>query len=127
MKETEFHLYHYCRWLGLHRGIPHRVQEYCFCIKPLSQPRNESLLSILLYNLSPQEESLLKIREEEERRKETQTKFQNTLSEITNMLQQNNEKNAKLRDDNITMSEKFKSVVQQYQLREQQVNEIFFA
>lgn len=68
-----------------------------------------------------QEESLLKIREEEERRKETQAKFQNTLSEITTLLQQNNEKNAKLRDDNISMTEKFKSVVQQYQLREQQV------
>lgn len=68
-----------------------------------------------------QEESLLKIREEEERRKETQAKFQNTLSEITTLLQQNNEKNVKLRDDNTSMNEKFKSVVQQYQLREQQV------
>lgn len=69
-----------------------------------------------------QEESLLKIREEEERRKETQAKFQNTLSEITTLLQQNNEKNVKLRDDNNSMNEKFKSVVQQYQLREQQVS-----
>lgn len=68
-----------------------------------------------------QEESLLKIREEEERRKETQAKFQTTLSEITTLLQQNNEKNVKLRDDNTSMNEKFKSVVQQYQLREEQV------
>lgn len=68
-----------------------------------------------------QEESLLKIREEEERRKETQAKFQNTLSEITTLLQQNNEKNVQLRDDNNSMTEKFKSIVQQYQLREQQV------
>ncbi|KAJ8711566.1 hypothetical protein PYW08_008520 [Mythimna loreyi] len=75
-------------------------------------------------NKAIKEESLLKIREEEERRKETQTKFQSTLSEITAMLQQNNEKNAKLREDNITMSEKFKSVVQQYQLREQQVDKM---
>ncbi|XP_026735523.1 gamma-taxilin [Trichoplusia ni] len=75
-------------------------------------------------NKAIKEESLLKIREEEERRKETQAKFQNTLSEITAMLQQNNEKNAKLRDDNISMSEKFKSVVQQYQLREQQVEKM---
>lgn len=64
---------------------------------------------------------MLKIREEEERRKETQAKFQNTLSEITTLLQQNNEKNVKLRDDNNSMTEKFQSVVQQYQLREQQV------
>lgn len=75
-------------------------------------------------NKAIKEESLLKIREEEERRKETQAKFQNTLSEITTMLQQNNEKNAKLRDDNISMTEKFKSVVTQYQLREQQVDKM---
>ncbi|XP_052754050.1 gamma-taxilin [Galleria mellonella] len=75
-------------------------------------------------NKAIKEESLVKIREEEERRKETQAKFQNTLSEITALLQQNNEKNAKLRDDNISMSEKFKSVVQQYQLREQQVDKM---
>ncbi|XP_049885841.1 gamma-taxilin [Pectinophora gossypiella] len=75
-------------------------------------------------NKAIKEESLLKIREEEERRKETQTKFQSTLSEITILLQQNNEKNVKLRDDNISMSEKFKSIVQQYQLREQQVDKM---
>ncbi|XP_028162990.1 gamma-taxilin [Ostrinia furnacalis] len=75
-------------------------------------------------NKAIKEESLLKIREEEERRKETQAKFQNTLMEITTLLNQNNEKNAKLRDDNISMSEKFKSVVQQYQLREQQVDKM---
>ncbi|XP_023935214.2 gamma-taxilin [Bicyclus anynana] len=75
-------------------------------------------------NKAIKEESILKIREEEERRKETQGKFQNTLTEITALLQQNNEKNAKLRDDNISMTEKFKSVVQQYQLREQQVDKM---
>ncbi|XP_026332218.1 gamma-taxilin [Hyposmocoma kahamanoa] len=75
-------------------------------------------------NKAIKEESLLKIREEEERRKETQAKFQNTLSEITTLLQQNNEKNVKLRDDNNSMNEKFKSVVQQYQLREQQVDKM---
>ncbi|XP_038207266.1 gamma-taxilin [Zerene cesonia] len=76
------------------------------------------------HNKAVKEESMLKIREEEERRKETQAKFQNTLTEITALLQQNNEKNAKLRDDNISMTEKFKSVVQQYQLREQQVDKM---
>ncbi|XP_041983304.1 gamma-taxilin [Aricia agestis] len=75
-------------------------------------------------NKSIKDESLAKIREEEERRKETQAKFQNTLTEITALLQQNNEKNAKLREDNITITEKFKSVVQQYQLREQQVDKM---
>ncbi|VVC99553.1 unnamed protein product [Leptidea sinapis] len=76
------------------------------------------------HNKAVKEESLLKIREEEEKRKETQAKFHSTLSEITAMLQQNNEKNAKLRDDNISMTEKFKSIMQQYQLREQQVQKM---
>ncbi|XP_022118684.2 gamma-taxilin [Pieris rapae] len=76
------------------------------------------------HNKAIKEESLLKIREEEERRKETQAKFQNTLTEITELLQQNYEKNAKLREDNITMTEKFKNVLQQYQLREQQISKM---
>ncbi|KPJ03448.1 Alpha-taxilin [Papilio xuthus] len=75
-------------------------------------------------NKAIKEESLLKIREEEERRKETQAKFQNTLSEITALLQQNNEKSAKLRDDNISMTEKFKSLMQQHQIREQQITKM---
>ncbi|KPJ10665.1 Gamma-taxilin [Papilio machaon] len=75
-------------------------------------------------NKAIKEESLLKIREEEERRKETQAKFQNTLSEITALLQQNNEKSAKLRDDNINMTEKFKSLMQQHQIREQQITKM---
>lgn len=66
-----------------------------------------------------QEESLLRIREEEEKRKEVSNKFQNTLAEITSLMQQNNEKNSKLRDDNIEMTTKFKSVCEQYELRVQ--------
>lgn len=66
-----------------------------------------------------QEESVLKIREEEEKRKEVSNKFQSTLAEITSLMQQNNEKNSKLRDDNIEMTTKFKSVCEQYELRVQ--------
>lgn len=66
-----------------------------------------------------QEESVLRIREEEEKRKEVSNKFQGTLAEITSLMQQNNEKNSKLRDDNIEMTTKFKSVCEQYELRVQ--------
>ncbi|CAG2064265.1 unnamed protein product, partial [Timema podura] len=70
------------------------------------------------------DESLLKIREEEEKRKEVSGKFQTTLAEITTLMQQNNEKNTKLREDNLEMTKKFKSVCEQYELREQQVEKI---
>lgn len=66
-----------------------------------------------------QDESLLKIREEEEKRKEVSAKFQTTLNEITALMQQNNEKNSKLREDNLEMTKKFKTVCEQYELREQ--------
>ncbi|XP_034253201.1 beta-taxilin isoform X2 [Thrips palmi] len=75
-------------------------------------------------NRAIKEESVLKIREEEEKRKEVSNKFQSTLAEITSLMQQNNEKNSKLRDDNIEMTTKFKSVCEQYELRVQQVEKI---
>lgn len=50
-------------------------------------------------------------------------KFQNTLSEITALMQQNNDKSMKLRDDNIDITTKLKNVCEQYVLREQ-VNSI---
>lgn len=39
-------------------------------------------------------------------------------------MQQNYERNTKLRDDNIDMTKKLKSVVEQYELREQQVDKM---
>jgi uncharacterized phage infection (PIP) family protein YhgE len=66
-----------------------------------------------------QDESVLKIREEEEKRKEVSAKFQSTLNELTAVMQQNNEKNSKLREDNLEITKKFKTVCEQYELREQ--------
>ncbi|XP_045779523.1 gamma-taxilin isoform X2 [Maniola jurtina] len=121
----------------LHFYMKQSDKRYALLVKEKEQLQHEYNKTVLVksklenlcrelqkQNKAIKEESLLKIREEEERRKETQAKFQNTLSEITVLLQQNNEKNAKLRDDNISMTEKFKSVVQQYQLREQQVEKM---
>ncbi|KAG7309015.1 hypothetical protein JYU34_004879 [Plutella xylostella] len=112
-------------------------KRYALLLKEKDQLQHEFNKTILLksklenlcrelqkQNKAIKEDSLLKIREEEERRKETQAKFQATLAEITAMLQQNNDKNNKLRDDNISMTEKFKSVVTQYQMREQQVDKM---
>ncbi|XP_075227182.1 uncharacterized protein LOC142327761 [Lycorma delicatula] len=91
----------------------------------LTRSRLENLCRELQrQNKAIKDESLLKIREEEEKRKEVSAKFQATLNEITTLMQQNNDKNMKLRDDNIDMNAKLKNVCEQYELREQQVEKI---
>ena len=66
-----------------------------------------------------QEESFQKIQEEEEKRKEVSAKFQMTLNEITALMKEDNDKTMKLRDDNIDMTSKLKSIYEQYGIREQ--------
>uniref|UniRef100_T1PIR6 Myosin-like coiled-coil protein n=1 Tax=Musca domestica TaxID=7370 RepID=T1PIR6_MUSDO len=73
---------------------------------------------------SVKNESMQKIREEEERRKESQSKFQSSLNEINLSLNKNNEENNKLRDHNIEMTKKLKFLAEQYQAREQQLEKL---
>lgn len=75
-------------------------------------------------NKTIKDDSLSKIQQEEEKRKETQAKFQKALNEITVMMNENNDTNKKLRDDNAEMSKKFKYILEQYELREQQVEKM---
>jgi Myosin-like coiled-coil protein len=67
---------------------------------------------------------MLKIREEEERRKEVATKFQTTLSEVSTLLQQNNDKNNKLREENGEMAQRLQMLCDQYTLREQHLEKL---
>lgn len=67
---------------------------------------------------------MLRIKEEEERRKEVATKFQTTLSEVSSLLQQNNEKNNKLREENSEMATKLQMLCDQYTLREQHLDKL---
>lgn len=55
---------------------------------------------------SVKNESMQQIKVEEERRKESQTKFQSSLNEVQKSLSKNNEENVKLRDYNIEMTKK---------------------
>lgn len=48
-----------------------------------------------------------RIREEEEKRKETQAKFQQSINEIFTTLGKNNEENAKLKEANLEMTKKY--------------------
>jgi len=91
----------------------------------LTRSRLENLCRELQrQNKAIKDESLLKIREEEEKRKEVSAKFQTTMNEITTLMQQNNDKNMRLRDDNIDMTTKLKNICEQYEIRQQQVERI---
>ncbi|BES93363.1 Myosin-like coiled-coil protein [Nesidiocoris tenuis] len=91
----------------------------------LSRSRLENLCRELQrQNKAVKEECMLKIREEEEKKREVATKFQSTLTELGNLLAQNNDKNAKLRDDNLDMTTKLKNVCEQYERKEQHVEKL---
>lgn len=70
------------------------------------------------------EESIVRLREEEERRKEVSSKFQTTLAEVSTLLQQNNEKNQKLREENREMASKLQMLCDQYSIREQHLEKL---
>ena len=100
-----------------------REKEQCQSEKSkavLTRSRLESLCRELQrQNKAVKEESLLKIREEEEKRKEVSAKFQSTLAEITTLMAETKEKNVKLHDDNREIHKKFKSVFDEMDIREQ--------
>lgn len=75
-------------------------------------------------NKTIKEDSLAKIKEEEDHRKETQIKFQQSLNEIQKLMNENSEKNKKLEEDNREMSTKFKHILTQYEEREKQMDKI---
>lgn len=87
----------------------------------LARSRMESLCRELQrQNKLVKEENIAKIREEEERRKEVAAKFQVTLNEVMGMMQETNEKNIKLRDNNLDMAVKIESVCKQFEQRKEQ-------
>lgn len=91
----------------------------------LTRSRLENLCRELQrQNKAVKEECMLKIREEEEKKREVAAKFQSTLTELGNLLAQNNDKNAKLRDDNLDMTTKLKNVCEQYEKKEQHVEKM---
>lgn len=73
---------------------------------------------------SVKNESLQKIREEEEKRKETQVRFQNYMTEIKDTIGKNNDDNEKLRLYNIDMTKKLKNLAEQYETKELQIEKI---
>lgn len=70
-------------------------------------------------NKEIKEENLQRIKEEEEKRKEITTRFQSAIDEINQQVNANTEKNQTLIQENSQLAEKLKSLVDQYELREQ--------
>ncbi|GLV39365.1 uncharacterized protein CBL_13242 [Carabus blaptoides fortunei] len=91
----------------------------------LARSRLENLCRELQkQNKSIKDESLQKIREEEEKRKEVSARFQTSLNEVGQMMQQNTDKNLKLREDNIEISNKFQKLCDQFRQREEEVTRL---
>lgn len=66
-------------------------------------------------------ESLQRVKEQEEIRKDLSEKFQGGLAQITTLMNQNIEKNAKMYEENLEINKKFKEVYEQVEQKEQQL------
>ncbi|XP_044257093.1 alpha-taxilin [Tribolium madens] len=72
-------------------------------------------------NKQIKEENLVKIKEEEERRKEVSSKFADKLSDINNMMDENKEKSEKLREENLRMTARLADLFNQFKKREEDI------
>lgn len=91
----------------------------------LTKSRLESLCRELQrQNKVIKDENLTRLREEEERRKEVSAKFNTTLSEISNLMKENADKNTQLRDENQDMAGRLQDLIKQYEEREAHVDKM---
>uniref|UniRef100_A0A4X1VPT3 Beta-taxilin n=1 Tax=Sus scrofa TaxID=9823 RepID=A0A4X1VPT3_PIG len=90
----------------------------------LARSKLESLCRELQrHNKTLKEETLQRAREEEEKRKEITSHFQSTLTDIQAQIEQQSERNMKLCQENTELAEKLKSIIDQYELREELLNQ----
>lgn len=91
----------------------------------LARSRLENLCRELQkLNKSQQEEINLKLRLEEEKRKEISATFQSAFTEMNTLTTKNAEKNKKMREENSQMKEKIKSVRERIELSEKQFDTV---
>ncbi|XP_022089846.1 alpha-taxilin-like isoform X2 [Acanthaster planci] len=92
----------------------------------LAKSKLESLCRELQrHNKTIKEESLQRSKEEEEKRKEVSAKFQQTINDITTQMQENHTRNLKLKEENLDLATKLKSLVEQYERREEHIEKLF--
>jgi hypothetical protein len=91
----------------------------------LAKSRLESLCRELQrQNKIIKEESLLKIKEEEEKRREIANKFQGTLNEIMQLIQENQKRNTQLKEENADLAQKLKTLMGHYENWEKHTEKI---
>ncbi|XP_077342869.1 beta-taxilin [Lithobates pipiens] len=92
----------------------------------LARSKLESLCRELQrHNKTLKEETIQRVREDEEKRKEITNHFQNTLTDIQSQIEQQSERNNKLCKENAELAEKLKSIVGQYEGREEHLDKMF--
>ncbi|XP_071818924.1 uncharacterized protein [Apostichopus japonicus] len=92
----------------------------------LAKSKLESLCRELQrHNKTIKEESLQRAKDEEEKRKEVSAKFQLTINEITTQMQDNHNRNIRLKEENLELASKLKKLVEQYERREEHIEKIF--
>ncbi|XP_075051300.1 alpha-taxilin [Mixophyes fleayi] len=92
----------------------------------LARSKLESLCRELQrHNRTLKEEGVQRAREEEEKRKEVTSHFQVTLNDIQSQMEQHNERNTKLRQENMELADRLKKLIEQYELREEHIDKVF--
>lgn len=92
----------------------------------LAKSRLENLCRELQrQNKAVKEESLSKIKEEEDKRREIANKFQSTFNEIMQLVQENQQRNVHLKEENVDLASKLKTLMGHYDNWETNVEKMF--
>ncbi|XP_053317008.1 beta-taxilin [Spea bombifrons] len=92
----------------------------------LARSKLESLCRELQrHNKTLKEETIQRVREDEEKRKDITNHFQSTLTDIQSQIEQQKERNNKLCLENTELAEKLNSIVGQYEVREENLEKVF--
>ncbi|KAM8889377.1 gamma-taxilin isoform 2-T3 [Synchiropus picturatus] len=92
----------------------------------LARSKLESLCRELQrHNKTLKEENAQRAREYEEQQKEALQHFQMTLSDIEQQLEEHASRNAKLRQENLELTDKLKKLSEEYKLREENIEKMF--
>ncbi|XP_075551720.1 uncharacterized protein LOC142585094 isoform X1 [Dermacentor variabilis] len=70
------------------------------------------------------DECMMRIRDEEEKRREVASKFQTTLMDITAVLEENQARSVQLREENFQLAQRLKGVIDHYDLWEKNIDAV---
>ncbi|KAK2570592.1 Alpha-taxilin [Acropora cervicornis] len=82
-------------------------------------------LRVFVESYSDTEQSQLRSQEEEAKRKELSEKFQTTINDISEQMQENYKANQQLKNENNDLAARLKVLAEQYEVREEHVEKVF--